>query len=261
MTDMTVRKQRPSILISNDDGVFARGLDELVTALKDIGDIVVVAPDGPRSGTSSAITTSVPIHYTCVSTVPGITIYSCSGTPADCVKLALNAILPEKPDLVVAGINHGGNQSICVNYSGTLGAAIEGTIFDIPSLAISLIDGSQDSDFLHACRYARAVVRRMIKEGLPKGTYLNLNVPDIPIVRGIRVCAQADGKFYDEFVKASTPSGKEVFWMSGSLQSHEPDNKESDMFMIEKGFATLVPSKIDVTDYDAIREIKHWEQE
>lgn len=254
-----MRKLRPSILVSNDDGVYAKGLNELVMALKDLGDITVVAPDGPRSGSSSAITSSIPIHYSCVSTEPGVTVYSCSGTPADCVKLALNIIMTERPDIVVAGINHGANHSICVNYSGTLGAAIEGTIFDIPSMAVSLIDGTQDSDFLQSCRYARAVARLLLKEGLPRGTYLNLNVPDIPVVRGMKVCTQADGKFYEEFVKQQTPSGRDIYWLSGTLQSHEPDNKESDIYMIDKGYATLVPCKIDVTDYDSIKEIKHWE--
>ncbi|MDO4790036.1 MAG: 5'/3'-nucleotidase SurE [Porphyromonas sp.] len=252
-------QKRPCILVSNDDGVFAKGLEELIIALKDLGDIVVVAPDGPRSGYSSAVTSSVPIHYSCVRRDPGLTVYSCSGTPADCVKLALNVILSEKPDMVVAGINHGGNQSICVNYSGTLGAAIEGTIFDIPSFAVSLIEGTQDSDYLQSCRYARAVARRLLKDGLPKGTYLNLNIPNVPLVRGMRLCSQADGKFYDEYVKHTTPMGKDVYWMAGLLMSHEPHNVDCDLSVIEKGFATLVPCKIDVTDYEAMKELKHWE--
>lgn len=251
---------RPQILISNDDGVFAKGLQELITALMDLGDITVVAPDGPRSGMSSAITSSVPIHFDCVRTEPGLTIYSCSGTPADCVKLALNEITTQLPDLVVTGINHGGNQSISVNYSGTLGAAIEGCIFEIPSFAISLIHGTQEDDYLDCCRYARMIARRLLKEGLPKGVYLNVNVPRIPVVRGLRVCSQADGRFYSEYVKQQTPSGREVYWLSGELRMHEPVNKSSDISLIENGYATLVPCKIDVTDYEFIQRIKHWEE-
>lgn len=252
--------QRPLILLSNDDGVFAKGLEELMLALQDIADLIVVAPDMPRSGSSSAITTNVPIHYDLVRSEPGIEVYSCSGTPADCVKLALNEIVTEMPDLVVAGINHGGNQGISVNYSGTLGAAIEGCIFNIPSFAISLLHGTQEDDYLNSCRYARLVARKLLKEGLPKGIYLNVNVPNIPIVRGIKVCSQADGRFYNEYVKHRTPTDREVYWLSGELRLHEPINKNSDIMLLQKGYATIVPCSIDVTDYEVIQQIKHWEE-
>lgn len=252
--------KRPNILLSNDDGVFAKGLEELIIALKDIGDLTVVAPDKPRSGCSSALTTSVPIRYDCVRTEPGVTVYSCSGTPADCVKLALNEIVTTMPDLVIAGINHGGNQGISVNYSGTLGAAIEGCIFDIPSFAISLLQGKQEEDFLDSCRYARVLARRLLKEGLPKGIYLNVNVPNVPIVRGLKVCSQADGRFYNEYVKHRTPTNRDVYWLSGELKVHEPVNKNSDIMLLEKGYATVVPCSIDVTDYEVIQKIKHWEE-
>ncbi len=252
--------KRPLILVSNDDGVFAKGLEELYTALRDLGDIVIIAPDGPRSGSSSAITSSVPIHYNLVSTEPGMTIYSCSGTPADCVKLALNEILPTFPDLVVAGINHGGNQGIAVNYSGTLGAAIEGTICGIPSFAISLLHGKQDSDFLSCCRFARTIARKVLKEGIPKGVYLNINVPNVPEVRGLRVCSQAEGRYVGEYVRQMTPMGHEVFWLSGEIKLSEPVNRNWDVALLDKGYATLVPCNIDVTDYEFIQEIKHWDE-
>lgn len=252
--------KRPLILVSNDDGVFAKGLVELYTALRDLGDIVVIAPDGPRSGSSSAITTSVPIHYNLVHTEPGLTIYSCSGTPADCVKLALNEIVPVLPDLVVAGINHGGNQGIAVNYSGTLGAAIEGTIFSIPSFAISLIDGKQESDFLDSCRFARSIARKVLKEGLPKGVYLNINVPCVPEVRGLRVCSQAEGRYVGEYVRQTTPTGRDVYWLSGEIKLAEPINQNWDVQLLDKGYATLVPCNIDVTDYEFIQDIKHWDE-
>lgn len=252
--------KRPLILVSNDDGVFAKGLEELYTALRDLGDIVVIAPDGPRSGTSSAITTSVPIHYNLVHTEPGLTIYSCSGTPADCVKLALNEIVPVLPDLVVAGINHGGNQGIAVNYSGTLGAAIEGTIFSIPSFAVSLMDGKQESDYLASCRFARSIARKILKEGLPKGVYLNVNVPNVSEVRGLRVCSQAEGRYVGEYVKQTTPTGRDVYWLSGEIKLSEPINQNWDVQLLGNGYATLVPCNIDVTDYEFIQNIKHWDE-
>lgn len=252
--------KRPLILVSNDDGVFAKGLVELYTALRDLGDIIVVAPDGPRSGSSSAITSSVPIHFNLVETEPGLTIYSCSGTPADCVKLALNQILPSLPDLVVAGINHGGNEGIAVNYSGTLGAAIEGTIFNIPSFAVSLLHGNQESDYLDSCRFARSIARKVLKEGIPKGVYLNVNIPDVPEVRGLRVCSQAEGKYVNEYECQVTPSGREVYWLSGNIKLNEPINQNWDIQLLKKGYATIVPCNIDVTDYEFIQQIKHWDE-
>lgn len=251
--------ERPLILISNDDGVFAKGLRELCVALKDLGDLIVVAPDRPQSGSSSAITVSVPIHYAMVSTEPGLTVYSCSGTPADCVKLALNEIVPRMPDMVVAGINHGSNHSIMVNYSGTVGAAIEGTIYDIPSFAISLAEGTQDSDFMDACRYARLIARRIFKDGIPKGVYLNVNVPDVPEVRGLKISSQADGRYDKEFIRQVTPKGDDVYWHTGDIVLREPENKSWDIKLLERGFATVVPCNIDVTDYEYIQQIKHWE--
>lgn len=252
--------KRPHILVSNDDGVRAKGLEELITSLRDLGDITVVAPDGQRSGSSSAITSSVPIHYDRVLSEPGLSMYSCSGTPADCVKLALNEIVTEMPDLVVAGINHGANQGIAVNYSGTLGAAIEGCIFNIPSFAISLIGGHQDDDYLNCCRYARMIARRLLKEGLPKGIYLNVNVPNDPVVRGLRICSQAAGRYYNEYVRHTTPTGRDVYWLSGELIPDEPANMNSDIMLNRRGYATVVPCSIDVTDYEVIQQIKHWEE-
>lgn len=184
---------RPLILITNDDGVEAKGIKELTECLRDLGDIVVFAPDGPRSGMASAITSLVPIKYTLVRKEKGLTVYSCTGTPVDCVKLAINEVLERKPDLLASGINHGGNHAICIQYSGTMGAAAEGCVFGIPSMGVSLLDHRADADFAESCRLGRMLARRIIKEGLPHGTYLNLNVPNVPNVKGMKVCRQADG--------------------------------------------------------------------
>ena len=201
---------RPLILITNDDGVEAKGIKELTECLRDLGDIVVFAPDGPRSGMASAITSLVPIKYTLVRKEKGLTVYSCTGTPVDCVKLAINEVLERKPDLLASGINHGGNHAICIQYSGTMGAAAEGCVFGIPSMGVSLLDHRADADFAESCRLGRMLARRIIKEGLPHGTYLNLNVPNVPNVKGMKVCRQADGRWTNEFKRSENAAGEPV---------------------------------------------------
>ena len=185
---------RPLILITNDDGVDAKGIKELTECLRDLGDLVVFAPDGPRSGMSSAITSENPIKYSLVKKEKGLTIYKCTGTPVDCVKLSINEVLDRKPDLLVSGINHGGNMAIAVLYSGTMGAAAEGCVFGVPSMGVSLLDHHPDADFTECCRLGRMVARRVLKEGLPAGTYLNLNVPKVETVKGMKICRQAAGR-------------------------------------------------------------------
>ncbi|WP_280750671.1 MULTISPECIES: 5'/3'-nucleotidase SurE [unclassified Parabacteroides] len=247
---------RPLILVTNDDGVDAKGIHELVGCLKDLGDILVFAPDSPRSGMSSAITSNLPLKYKLVKRENGLTVYSCSGTPVDCVKLAINEISDRKPDLLVSGINHGGNMAIAVNYSGTMGAAIEGCIFDVPSLGVSLLDHTEEADFTESCRLARMVARRILKEGLPQGTYLNLNVPKMPQVKGLKVCRQADGKWGKEFMRSEAPRGETVFWLTGDFENRKPIHPENDTLALDSGYASLVPCKIDVTDYDYMNRLR-----
>jgi 5'-nucleotidase len=257
----SMMNDRPLILITNDDGIQAKGIKELIFCLRAVGDIVVFAPDGPRSGMSSAITSVAPIHYTLVKKEEGLTQYCCSGTPVDCVKLAVNEVLDRKPDLLVSGINHGTNMAICVHYSGTMGAAIEGCIFNIPSIGVSLTDTHPDADFTESCRLARKLARTVLKEGLPKGTYLNLNVPNIPRVKGMKVCKQADGRWVKEFLRMKSPADKEVYWLTGEFQNHHPVQDDSDTVALEAGYASLVPCKIDVTDYAYLNRFKQWEIE
>ncbi|WP_099463642.1 MULTISPECIES: 5'/3'-nucleotidase SurE [Parabacteroides] len=252
-------KERPLILITNDDGVLAKGINELIVCLRDLGDIIVFAPDGPRSGMASAITSLVPIKYTLLKKEEGLTIYSCSGTPVDCIKLSINEILDRKPDLLVSGINHGGNMAICVNYSGTMGAAAEGCIFDVPSIGVSLLDHAADADFSESCRLARMLARRVLKEGLPHGTYLNLNVPKTSHVLGLKVCRQADGRWIKEFKRSEDASGNPVYWLTGEFKSNQPIHPDNDMLALNSGYASLVPCKIDVTDYDFISTLNNWE--
>ncbi|MDL2208519.1 5'/3'-nucleotidase SurE [Parabacteroides sp. OttesenSCG-928-O15] len=247
---------RPLILVTNDDGVDAKGINELIGCLKDLGDLLVFAPNGPRSGMSSAITSHLPLTYKLIKKENGLTVYSCSGTPVDCVKLAISEVADRQPDLLVSGINHGGNMAIAVNYSGTMGAAIEGCIFDVPSLGVSLLDHSDEADFTESCRLARMVARRILKEGLPQGTYLNLNVPKTPQVQGLKICRQADGKWVKEFMRSEAPRGESVFWLTGDFENRKPIHPENDTLALDSGYASLVPCKIDVTDYDYMNRLK-----
>ena len=251
-------KDRPLILITNDDGVNAGGIKELAAALQDLGEMVVFAPDGPRSGMSGAITSLTPLSCALLEETEGRRVYSCTGTPVDCVKLAVNDIVGRKPDLLVSGINHGGNMSVCVHYSGTLGAAAEGCILGIPSLGISLADCTEASGFGECCRLGMQLARCILQEGLPRGTYLNLNVPNLPQVKGIRVCRQAEGRFINEYMRTETPSGTPAYWLTGSLQNSRPAHPENDTLALGAGYASLVPCKIDVTDYESMDRLKAW---
>lgn len=254
--------ERPLILLTNDDGIQAKGIQNLIECLGDLGDLVVMAPDGPRSGMSCAITAEVPIQCSVIKTEKGLTLYTCTGTPVDCVKLAINEILDRKPDLLVSGINHGGNMAISVHYSGTMGATAEGCVFGVPSMGVSLLDHRADADFTETCRLARMLARRILKEGLPRGTYLNLNVPNIPQVKGIKICRQADGKWNNEFVRSQNAVGKPVFWLSGSFENTKPIHPDNDTLALDSGYASLVPCKIDVTDYDFFNTLKdQWDLE
>jgi 5'-nucleotidase len=243
-------KNKPLILITNDDGVSAKGINELTECLRELGELVVFAPDSPRSGMSGAITSQIPILYKLIKKEENVTVYSCTGTPVDCVKLAVNNILYRKPDILVSGINHGGNMAVCVHYSGTMGAAIEGCILDIPSLGISLTDEDEDADFSECCRLGRKLVQHIIKEKLPAGTYLNLNVPNLPQIKGIKVCRQADSRFINEYMKSENAAGAPAYWLTGSLYNKEPIHPQNDTLALDNGYASLVPCQIDVTDYN-----------
>jgi 5'-nucleotidase len=244
------------ILITNDDGVTAKGMNELIRSLRGLGDLVVFAPDGPRSGMSSAITSTVPIAYTLLHREDGLTVYSCTGTPVDCVKLAVNEVLERMPDLLVSGINHGGNEAICVHYSGTMGAVIEGCIFGVPSVGVSLAGHTPDADFAAARRLGRIVAEQVLKEGLPHGTYLNLNVPNAARVKGIAVCRQADGHWVNEFDRVEDCDGQPQYRLTGQFVNREPVYPDADTQKLSEGYASLVPGLIDVTDYAFLETLK-----
>lgn len=250
---------KPLILISNDDGIQAKGIQELINAICPLGEVVVIAPDGPRSGMSGAITSETPLRIRKISEKEDLTIYTTNGTPVDCIKLGINEILKKKPDLVIAGINHGSNAAISILYSGTMGAALEGCIVGIPSFGISLCDHSPDADFSEAIKYAKLVAKNILLEGLPKGICLNVNVPKGKEIYGIKICSQTEGKWTTEYEKSRDGAGRNIFWLTGAFENHQPDNPNTDEWALSNGYVAIVPSKIDMTAYEMIEQIKCWE--
>lgn len=256
-------QNKPLILITNDDGYQSKGIQSLIDSVEGLGEIVVFAPDGPRSGMSSAITSGNPIRYSLIKKEESkdLTIYSCSGTPVDCVKLSISEVLSRKPDVLISGINHGTNAAICIVYSGTMGAAIEGCIFGVPSIGFSLTDHSANADFEESKKVTRSITLQVLENGLPEGVCLNVNIPDVDHVKGIKVCRQTKGQWVKEFVKSKDGVKRDVYWLTGEFRNDEPEASDSDEWALANGYAAVVPSKIDLTAYDMISSIKNWEQQ
>ncbi len=248
----------PLILITNDDGADAKGIEVLTRLMCEIGDVVVMAPDGARSAQSNALTVTQPIRFKKIEETVGLVRYSCTGTPTDCVKLALNEIVDRKPDLLVSGINHGSNAAINVIYSGTMGAVLEGCENDILSIGFSLCNHSNDADFTNFESYITQITKLALQNGLPHGTCLNVNAP-MGEIAGIRVSRQCDGKWTKEFAKRTDPQGRAYFWLTGHFENHEPHAAETDEWALSQGYVSVVPTKIDMTAYQAMDEIRGWE--
>lgn len=248
------------ILITNDDGIMAPGIRNLINFMKEFGDITVVAPDKPQSGMGHAITTNATLHLQEVE-VEGVRAYSCSGTPVDCVKLAVNEILHEKPDLLVSGINHGANSSINVIYSGTMSAALEGAIEGIPSVGFSLCDHSIDADFSHGEKYIRQIAEKVLISGLPEGVCLNVNIPaiDAEVIKGFKVCRQAKANWEEEFDQRTDPRGKTYYWLTGTFVNYD-EGADTDEWALKNNFISVVPVQYDVTAHKALAELKKWEK-
>lgn len=256
-------KERPLILISNDDGVHARGLASLCDVIKPFGDVWVVAPERGESGKSHAITITLPLTVSQLIDEPGFKVFSCTGTPVDSVKLALNKILPRKPDFIVSGINHGSNASISVIYSGTMGAAIEGCLNGVPSVGFSLLNHSANADFASSQVIVREVFANLIETGLPKGVCLNVNIPDVKLneIKGIRVCRQTMGVWKEEYEHRVDPRGKDYYWLTGDFHNFEPNAKDTDEWALANNYAAIVPVEVDFTSYEAMKHIKDWTYE
>lgn len=250
--------KKPLILISNDDGVNAKGINELVRALKDLGEIVVMAPDKPRSGASGAITSECPVQYAKVREEEGLTVCKCTGTPTDCIKLALHELAPRCPDMVIGGINHGDNSSVNVHYSGTMGVVIEGCLKGIPSVGFSLCNHDADADFAPLLPYVRRITEEVIARGLPAGTCLNVNFPQTPAYRGTRICRQTVGTWDKEWKRCRHPRGGEYYWLTGEFVNFEPDAEDTDHWALDHGYVAITPTQIDVTAYRVMNELKGW---
>jgi len=245
---------KPLILVTNDDGMFAPGIHNLIDVARRFGEVVVVAPNSPQSAKGHAITIEDPLRLNKVDVFDGLEAYECSGTPVDCVKLAKNVILKDrKVDLCLSGINHGSNASINIIYSGTLSAAMEASIEGIPSIGFSLLDYSLDADF----RASRVVVEKMVDYALTekiKGCMLlNVNIPRLPYdqIKGFRVCRQSEGNWREEFIEASDPRGQNYYWLTGRFETEDLAN-DTDLWALENGYVSVVPSGHDLTIHGAI---------
>jgi 5'-nucleotidase len=244
------KDSRPVILITNDDGVTAPGILNLIEAVKDLGKIIVVAPDKPQSGMGHAITIGHPLRLHKIKTVENVETWSCTGTPVDCVKLAVDKILHRKPDLCLSGINHGANHSINVIYSGTMSAAVEAAIESIPSVGFSLLDFNIEADFTGARQYARQVVEMMLKTKLDKHTVLNVNIPSVPaeLIKGIKICRQAYAKYVEDFIERTDPHGRLYYWLTGEFVNFDK-GKDTDVWALANNYVSVVPVQFDLTNY------------
>lgn len=252
--------KKPLILVTNDDGITAPGVRALIDAVSDLGDIVVVAPDSPQSAMGHAITINSTLHLEKVTIDnPERTEYSCSGTPADCVKLAVNEILGRRPDLCVSGINHGSNSSINVIYSGTMSAALEAGIEGIPAIGFSLLDYNYNANFEASKAIARTITKRVLENGIPKDVVLNVNIPKLnkKDIKGIKVCRQAKANWQEEFDKRQTPQGKDYYWLTGKFVNLD-QGEDTDEWALENGYVSLVPVQFDLTAHHSIQQLNTW---
>ena len=250
--------KRPLLLISNDDGYQAKGINCLIKMLSDYGDIIVCAPESACSGFSCAFSATTPLRLRLREKRDGVEVWSCNGTPVDCVKMALAEIVPRKPDMVIGGINHGDNASVNAHYSGTMGVTIEGCMKYIPSVAFSLCDHHEDADFEPLRPLIRAITQKVLQEGLPIGTCLNVNFPLVETYKGVRVCRMAKGTWGNEVTKCHHPRGYDYWWMVGHFTNDEPEAEDTDNWALTHGYVAITPTQIDVTAYSAMDTIKSW---
>ncbi|NNE55843.1 MAG: 5'/3'-nucleotidase SurE [Flavobacteriales bacterium] len=254
--------ERPLILVTNDDGITAGGIQALAEVMTEFGEVIVVAPDKPQSGMGHAVTINQILRLEKVDfPVNGvIEAYSTSGTPVDCVKLAIYSIINgRKPDLLVSGVNHGANSSINVIYSGTMSAAVEGAVENIPSIGFSLLNHDSNADFSASQEIIRKVVAESLEKGIPDDTCLNVNIPDLPFkkIKGIKVCRQARAFWEDSFETKKDPSGKDYFWLTGVFKVHDK-GEDTDEWALEHGYVSVVPTHYDLTAHHAISQMNTW---
>jgi 5'-nucleotidase len=246
--------KKPLILVTNDDGITAPGIKALVEAAQSLGEVVVVAPDSPQSGMGHAITVADPIRLHPVDVFPGVNAYECSGTPVDCVKLANHVVLKgRQADLCVSGVNHGSNASINIIYSGTLSAAMEASLEGIPSIGFSLLDYSYTADFEPCKPFLRLLMSYVLEHKMSQGNLLNVNIPALPIheIKGFKVCRQAEARWEENFVEAVDPRGQKYYWLTGKFVNND-DGEDTDIWALQNGYISVVPSMHDLTNYRAL---------
>ena len=252
-------KKKPLILVTNDDRINPPGLRILIKLMHKIGDVFVVAPNKPRSGCSQSITINSIINCRQIkSKILNIKEYECSGTPADCVKIAVNELMTRKPDLCVSGINHGSNSSINVLYSGTMSAAIESGVQGIPSIGFSLLNHSWSADFNPIIPFVEKIVKKSLLNKISPQTILNVNFPSSEKINGIKICKQAKTHWNEKFIKRKSPMGEKYYWLSGDFII-EDNSVDSDEWALANGYVSIVPTHFDYTNYDLINKLKRWD--
>jgi len=245
------KEEEKIILVTNDDGITSPGIAALVESVKHLAKVVVVAPDRPQSGMGHAITIGQPLRLAKVKLFEDVEAWSCSGTPVDCVKLAVDKVLHRRPDMCLSGVNHGANHSINVIYSGTMSAALEASIEGIPSIGFSLLDYSLEADFSGAQYYAKHLVEQLLGKQVDKHLCLNVNIPAVPVelLKGLKVCRQAYAKYQEEFAERKDPSGKNYYWLTGEFMNFDKGT-DTDVWALENNYVSVVPVQFDLTHYE-----------
>lgn len=252
-----MNKKKPLILISNDDGYKAKGINSLIKMVRELGDVLVCAPDGARSGMACAFSANTPLTLTRRHSEQGLEVWSCNGTPVDCVKMALAELCRDRrPDLVLGGINHGDNGTVNTHYSGTMGVVMEGCMKYIPSVAFSICDYNADADFEPLTSYVKQFTQHVLSHGLPRGVCLNINFPVLPAFKGVKVCRMAFGSWGNEVSKCHHPRGYDYWWMVGQYTNDEPEAEDTDNWAVTHGYVSITPTRMDVTAYEAMEEFK-----
>ncbi len=253
--------ERPLILVTNDDGIYAPGIKFLAEVASKFGRIVVVAPDKPQSGMGHAITINSTLRIQKTNYHQAEIEFSCTGTPVDCIKMAINHILKRVPDLVISGINHGSNSSINVIYSGTMSAAIEGSLEGAPSIGFSLCDYAMEADFTQAEKFVSKIIEDSLKHKMPKGVCLNVNIPKLKAddFKGIKVVRQANANWVERFDERTDPYGRNYYWLTGEFVNFEPEAKDTDEWALANGYISVVPTQIDLTAHKVLKDLTFFE--
>ncbi len=254
---------KQNILVTNDDGINAKGLRALIEVASEYGNVTVVAPELGMSGMSHSITMNNPLYLRRIKESDGMNIYACHGTPVDCVKIAVDAIMKQQPTLILSGINHGANSNISVIYSGTMGAASEGCTYGIPSIGFSHIAHRNNIDFTAVRHYAHKIIKTVLEKNDNPFLCLNVNVPDLPLeeIKGVRVAHATKGYWRENFEKNMDPRGREYYWLTGQFFNIEPENQDSDEWLLKNGFVSVVPIQVDMTDYTQKKAMEKWQIE